>query len=223
MLDYLSASNKTPDPLLKKSGPGGAPYHLISGPAPLRGASNLAGMKKTQVSRCWRGAKPKYRDLFKDSDVKRWYGNVSRGSRITVDVYLRRLGSICRSRGMKNPKDLLALATRGGGTLWAYNFIMDLVTKLEAEGKAGSYIHSNTKALRSWFAHNGINVEGRIRIKGAQDAPSLKDKHAPTSSWTGPLFLRTLFGVQASHFLSSSIVPPPPFLEVFMRCQVAQR
>ena len=92
---------------------------------------------------------PKYRDLFEDPEVKRWYDNVARGSRITADVYLRRLGSICRSRGMKNPKNLLALATDNGGRMWAYNFIMDLVTKLEAEGKAGSYIHSNTKALRS--------------------------------------------------------------------------
>lgn len=93
---------------------------------------------------------------------------------------------------MKSPKELLARAAGAGGrvgeeggggrTLWAYNFIMDLVTKLEAEGKAGSYIHSNTKSLRSWFAHNGINVEGRIKIRGAQDTPSLKDKHAPTSS-----------------------------------------
>ncbi len=139
-------------------------------------------MKKTLAFRCWRGARPKYRDLFRDPDVKRWYDNVSRGSRITADVYLRRLGSICRSRGMESPKNLMARATGNGGTMWAYNFIMDLVTELEAEGKAGSYIHSNTKALRSWFAHNGINVEGRIKIKGAQDTPSLKDKHAPTSS-----------------------------------------
>ncbi len=164
------------------SGPGGAQYHLISGPVPLRGASDLVGMKKAQASRCWRGAQPKYRDLIEDPDVKRWYDNVARGSKITADVYLRRLGSICSSRGMENPKELLALATDAGERMWSYNFIMDLVTRLEAEGKAGSYIHSNTKALRSWFAHNGINVEGRIKIRGAQDTPSLKDKHAPTSS-----------------------------------------
>ena len=139
-------------------------------------------MKKGQASRCWRGAKPKYRDLFEDPNIKKWYDNVSRGSRITADVYLRRLGSICRSGGMRSPEELLTRATGDGGTLWAYNLIMDLVTKLEAEGKAGSYTHSNAKALRSWFAHNGINVEGRIKIRGAQDTPSLKDKHAPTSS-----------------------------------------
>ncbi len=173
------------------SGPEGAQYHLISGPVPLKGASDKAGMKKTQASRCWRGAQPKYRDLTADPDVKRWYDNVSRGSRITADVYLRRLGSICASKGMKSPKELLAQAVKHGGPLWAYNFIMDLVTELERKGKAGSYIHSNAKAVRSWFAHNGINVvnvEGRIKIRGAQDTPSLRDKHAPTSSELSAFF-----------------------------------
>lgn len=122
-------------------GSGGAPYHLIWDPVPLRGAIGLAGMEKTQASRCWRGAQPKYRDMFEDPDVKRWYDNLSRGSRMTADVYLRRLGSICRSRGIRNPKELSALATDNGGRMWAYNFIMDMVTKLEAEGKGGE-LHS---------------------------------------------------------------------------------
>jgi hypothetical protein len=137
---------------------------------------------RSHPSRCWRGATPKYRDLFRDPDIKRWYDNVSRGSKITADVYLRRLGSLCNSSGMANPKELLTRAAANGGRMWAYNFIMDTVTRMDGEGKAGSYIHSHTKALRSWFAHNGINVDGRIKIRGSQDTPSLKDKHAPTSS-----------------------------------------
>ncbi len=145
-------------------------------------------MKRTQASRCWRGARPKYKSLTADPDVRRWYDNVSRGSKITADVYLRRLGSVCISKGLKSPKELVTEAANHGGPLWAYNFVMDLVTELESKGRAGSYIHSNAKAIRSWFAHNGINVEGRIKIKGAQDTPSLKDKHAPTSSELSAFF-----------------------------------
>jgi len=111
-------------------------------------------MKKEKASRCWRGAPPKYRSLIADPDIKRWYDNVSRGSKMTADVYLRRLGSICALKGIKSPKELLARAVNNGGSLWAYNLIMDLVTEFESKGKAGSYIHSNTKAIRSWFAHN---------------------------------------------------------------------
>jgi hypothetical protein len=39
---------------------------MISDPVPSRGASDLAGMKKTQAYRCWRGAKPKYTNLFEE-------------------------------------------------------------------------------------------------------------------------------------------------------------
>lgn len=89
---------------------------------------------------------------------------------------------------MENMKELLCQAAANGGRMWAYNFIIDIVTRMEGEGKAGSYIHANTKAPRSWFAHNGINVDGRIKIRGAQDALSLKDKHAPTTSELATFF-----------------------------------
>jgi hypothetical protein len=32
--------------------------------------------------------KAKYRTLFEDPNVKRWYDNISRGSPVTADVYL---------------------------------------------------------------------------------------------------------------------------------------
>lgn len=132
-------------------------------------------------ARCWRGATPKHRHLLLDEDIKRWYDNVSRGSKITADVYLRRLGSICSKRGIKNPKELIAHARREEGGRWAYNFLMDIVTKLESEDKAGSYIHSNVKAIRTRLAHNGLNVEGGIKIRGASETPTLMDEKVPES------------------------------------------
>jgi hypothetical protein len=39
----------------------------------------------------------KHAYLFNDPDIKRWYENVTRGSKISVDVCLRRLGSFCES------------------------------------------------------------------------------------------------------------------------------
>jgi len=65
---------------------------------------------------------------------------------------------------------------------------MDVVTRLEGEGKAGSYIASNLKAAKSWLAHNGIEVRGRIRVKGAQDTPTLRDKRTLTNSDLALLF-----------------------------------
>ena len=37
----------------------------------------------------------KHRHLLLDPTIKRWYDNLARGSEITADVYLRRLGSFC--------------------------------------------------------------------------------------------------------------------------------
>jgi hypothetical protein len=34
----------------------------------------------------------RYRHLLDDPQVKRWYDNVSRGSLVTCEVYLRKLG-----------------------------------------------------------------------------------------------------------------------------------
>jgi hypothetical protein len=69
-----------------------------------------------------------------------------------------------------------------------YNFLEDLVTELEREGKAGSYIASNVKAVKSWLTHNGMDIRGKIRIKGDNETPSLATKHAPSLSELGRLF-----------------------------------
>jgi hypothetical protein len=64
---------------------------------------------------------------------------------------------------------------------------MDVVFELESERKAGSYIESNLKAVKSWLTHNGIEVKGRVRIKGAHETPSLANKHAPSLAELGRL------------------------------------
>ena len=43
---------------------------------------------------------------------------------------------------------------------------MDLVSELERQGKAGSYIVSNLKAIKSWLSHNGADFKRRIKGKG---------------------------------------------------------
>ncbi|MEM2825606.1 MAG: site-specific integrase, partial [Candidatus Bathyarchaeia archaeon] len=85
----------------------------------------------------------KYGYLLNDVDVRRWYDNVARGSRVTADVYLRRLGSFCE-RFNVSPKQLIAM---GEGDL--YNMLLDYVSFLEGNGCAGSYIESALKAVKS--------------------------------------------------------------------------
>ena len=114
--------------------------------------------------------KAKYAYLFEDEDVRRWYENVSRGSKVTADVCLRRLGSFCEAQGI-TPSEFASMRDRE-----LHNLLLDYVTSAERKGYAGSYISSTMKALKSWLAFNEREVKVKIKIKGVDDAPSLKDE-----------------------------------------------
>lgn len=116
----------------------------------------------------------KYGYLLGDADVRRWFSNVARGSRVTADVYLRRLGAFCEHFNI-TPKQLIALSEND-----LYNMLLDYVSYLENNGCAGSYIESALKAVKSWLAHNGIEVKRKIKIRGVPDTPTLKDERVPT-------------------------------------------
>jgi len=121
-----------------------------------------------------RSRKRRHAHLFKDDDVRRWYENVGRGSNVTADIYLRRLGSFCTTH-RTTPKDIASLDDQA-----LHNLLLDFVTNAEKQGYAGSYIQSTLKALRSWLAHNRREIKTRIKVRGAQDTPTLKDERVPT-------------------------------------------
>jgi hypothetical protein len=47
--------------------------------------------------------------------------------------------------------------------------MLDTVTKLEKEGKKGSYIDGIRKEIISWLRFNEIELKNRARINGAKD------------------------------------------------------
>jgi len=130
-----------------------------------------------------RARKRKYARLFEDADVKRWYDNTARGSRVTADVYFRRLGGFC-VRHKLTPKQLVKM-----GGKERFNLLLDFVSTMEKEGYAGSYIQSTLKAVKSWLAHNRITLKGKIKVKGAQDTPTLRDERVPTRKELKKIFL----------------------------------
>ena len=112
--------------------------------------------------------------MLEDKDVRRWYDNVARGSEITADVYLRRLGAFCDSNST-TPIELLKLPAKS-----IQDMLLDLVTRMQKEGNAGSYIESNLKAVKSWLYYNDIEIKNKIKVEGAEDTPTLKDERVPT-------------------------------------------
>jgi len=125
----------------------------------------------------------KYAFLLGDVDVRRWYRNVARGSQVTADVYLRRLGSFCNHFGL-TPKRLASLDRDE-----IYNLLLDYVSDLEAAGRAGSYIESALKAVKSWLAHNNLEIKRKIKIKGVRDTPTLRNERTPTPEELRRIFL----------------------------------
>jgi site-specific recombinase XerD len=118
-------------------------------------------------------AKNRYLHLLDNPDVDRWYRNVARGSQVTADVYLRRLGSFCKKQDL-TPTELSKLEEKE-----LRNLLLDFVSSMEKKNYAGSYIESIVKAVRSWLSHNYVEIKGKIKIRGARQTPSLKDERVP--------------------------------------------
>jgi len=124
----------------------------------------------------------KYRHLFEDKDVRRWYENLVRGSPACAEIYLRNLGNFCQLMGITPGQ----LARKPVAEI--EDLLMDYVTSAQKE-HAGSYIHNTTKVVKSWLAHNGIQLKRKIKITGAHETPTLKDERVPTKEELRRIFL----------------------------------
>lgn len=115
-----------------------------------------------------------YKLLLKDKEVKRWYDNVARGSVITADVYLRRLGNFCESHKL-TPMKFAAKSEKQ-----IYGILLDYITELEKRDLSGSYIASILKAIKSWLSHNDKEIKKKLKVKDSGIHPTLKDERVPT-------------------------------------------
>jgi integrase len=70
-----------------------------------------------------------------------------------------------------------------------HNAMLDFVSAEEARGMAGSYVVRTVKAVKSWLAHNGVAYSRRIKVRGSQETPSLKDERTPSQEELRLIFL----------------------------------
>ncbi len=117
----------------------------------------------------------KYVQLLHDTEVRRWYENLRRGSRITADNSLRQLGLLCK-RWNTDMQGLLTLHRQD----LLQGRLEDEVSRLEREGYAGSYISNILKPVRSWLEFNGLELKRRIKISNYNLNPSVADERVPT-------------------------------------------
>jgi len=77
-----------------------------------------------------------YAALREDPTIDRWYRDVARGSAVTADLYLRRLGNVCRANDQR-PGALVRMKSDN-----RRDFLTDLVSSMESKGLSGGYIES---------------------------------------------------------------------------------
>lgn len=125
-------------------------------------------------------------DLLEDQDVRRWYNNVKEGSQTTADTSIRRLGLFCEYVNM-TPKELLKLNEKERNDLLV-DFISDFRNH-DGKERSGTYLQSLVKPVRSWYLFNGIQITRKIKIKGTNSRPSLKNERVPTQDELKGIFL----------------------------------
>jgi len=119
----------------------------------------------------------KYSVFLGDAQVSRWLRNLSRGSPITAEVALRRLGKLCEILDMA-PKSMVESAKRDPAGF--QDLLEDMVARLEGEGKAPGYIAGFMKTAKSWLRYNGITLTRRIKISNSTATPTIEDEQVPS-------------------------------------------
>ncbi|MDQ1279785.1 MAG: hypothetical protein QG670_1047, partial [Thermoproteota archaeon] len=127
----------------------------------------------------------KYAVLESDIDVRRWLTNLARGSPITSEVYLRRLGRACELLNT-TPKELLEKARRDLKSL--QDSIDDMITELESNRKSPGYVRGLIKAVRSWLRYNDVTLTRKIKISNPNATPTIEDEGIPSHEELSTIF-----------------------------------
>lgn len=114
--------------------------------------------------------KVRHRHLLNDPDIHRWYSNLARGSIVTAEERLRRLGRFCLATGY-TPKSLIE--AKQGDPKGFEDFIMDYVDKSLAKGEKPHQVSNNLDTLKSWLRHFGLEIEKQIRLPASDDVDEI--------------------------------------------------
>ncbi|MEO9308123.1 MAG: site-specific integrase [Nitrososphaera sp.] len=133
-------------------------------------------------------AKNKKTDLLRDADLKRWFDNLARGSRLTAEVRLRRLANFCRIHDI-TPRQMVELAQRDLRT--ATDLIQDHITWMEEKNYSPGYIENTVKSVKSWLAHFEIEIKRKIKIANSDSTPTLENERVPNADEIVEIFNRT--------------------------------
>jgi len=136
--------------------------------------------------------------LAQDPEVERWRANLARGSKITAEVYLRRLSTVCELLGT-TPKGLVERAE--GDLKGLQDSVQDMVTLLESQGKAPGYILGLVKMLKSWLRQNDVQITRKIKVSKPTATPTIEDEQVPSKEELSRIFRSSPPRVRAAEAL----------------------
>jgi hypothetical protein len=138
--------------------------------------------------------------LLVNPEVKRWYDNLSRGSRLTAKLRLLKMARFCEQHQI-TPLQLVELGTRDIRTLT--NMLEDYVTSMKEKGRAPSYIQSIVTAVKSWLEHFEIRITRKIKVGDVDSTPTLENERVPEPEELAEMFSRANLRVGAIESLIS--------------------
>ncbi len=125
--------------------------------------------------------------LLANMDIKRWYDNLARGSPLTAEGRLRRLGRFCEMHQV-TPMQLADLALKELRT--TTDLLEDHITMMESKGYSPGYVDEQIKAVKSWFRHFDVEIRRKIRVSGHNFTPTLQNERVPSAREMAELYSR---------------------------------
>lgn len=117
--------------------------------------------------------------LEEEPDFRRWYENLSMGSKLTAKEGARMLYRFLKNHeDISTPRELVEIARRDRREV--EDILQDFVTRLHGEGKSGNYIANYLKVVRSWLNFNDVQLVRKIKIPNRNRTPTIEDERVPT-------------------------------------------
>lgn len=115
-------------------------------------------------------------ELLLDPDVRRWYDNMARGSPLTADGRLYKLGRFCKLHHT-TPATLAKMATRDLKAVT--DLLQDHITMAESGDYSPGYIEEQINAVKSWFRHFDVAIKRRTKISRSGFTPTIQNEQVP--------------------------------------------
>ena len=125
--------------------------------------------------------------LLANIDIKRWYDNLARGSAVTAEGRLRRLGRFCEMHQM-TPGELADLAQRDLKA--ATNLLEDHITMMEEQNYSPGYIEDQVKTVKSWLRHFDVEIRRKMRVSQTNFTPSIQNERIPDAQEMSEIYSR---------------------------------